>query len=520
MPRLSLKTDSSFYRKIAMGAIGVRAVCADLASYGHDLVELERGSSESKIWKDVKRKRVRIPDLVCKKCGTRIECRAKNRPELSMSHTATVAERSWDYGMVDSDWIAFPICQPVKDKEEEWSSGQIKNFASYWNERNWILWHKAGKINYFTVNAFRSVPSDKSSTKGVTEGSETSITWSAIFSTRNGRVKQVSDEGIKVIRNSDNRPYTWKIKPGQMSRVIPGQIVEECQILASGMPILTDKDLTCPGTLPDGLIQRLLDSRERTQRFTGIKLAKLHGFTDYREKVHEVVDDREEDIYVRLEGASYLSSICEVSTKTQFMPFLSDADLQNRLEAVITLGETETEESTEILGDILNDPSQAGFMRSASAWSLGKIGTERAQKLLVNAFTDINKDLREDALENIITLGNTSLNVLLDGIRRNDEDIAAGCAEAIRQCDFIPISALENLASYLERNGQDEVSSRWIVWLLGQMPIEPLVPAIARLQDSKPELHYAMSVLWSFVNSWISKHWEMGPWLKEYINDE
>ncbi len=184
------------------------------------------------------------------------------------------------------------------------------------------------------------------------------------------------------------------------------------------------------------------------------------------------------------------------------------------------MGETKTEESTEILGDILNDSSQPGFMRSASAWSLGKIGTERAQRLLVNAFTDMNKDLREDALENIISLGATSLNVLLDGLRQNDEDIAAGCAEAIRQCNSIPISMLENLASDLERNGPDEVSSRWIVWLLGQIPVEPLVPSIARLQDTKPELHYAMSVLWSFVNSWISKHWEMGPWLKEYVKDD
>ena len=149
-------------------------------------------------------------------------------------------------------------------------------------------------------------------------------------------------------------------------------------------------------------------------------------------------------------------------------------------------------------------------MRSASAWSLGKIGTERAQRLLVNAFTDMNKDLREDALENIISLGATSLNVLLDGLRQNDEDIAAGCAEAIRQCNSIPISMLENLASDLERNGPDEVSSRWIVWLLGQIPVEPLVPSIARLQDTKPELHYAMSVLWSFVNSWISN---IGKWV-------
>jgi predicted transcriptional regulator with HTH domain len=218
-----------------------------------------------------------------------------------MSHTVTDAERFWDYGMVDTDWVAFPICQPVK--KEEWSSGQIKGLASYWNERNWILWHKVGKINYFTVKAFRSVPSDTSNTKGVTEGSETSITWGATFSTMHGEVEHISSEkGIKVVSNSGRRPHTWKIKPNQMCQVVPGQTIEECQILASGMPVLNDQELTCSGSLSDGLIQRLLNSREKPQRFTGIKLAKVNGFGEYCEKIREIVEDQEEDIYVRLEG--------------------------------------------------------------------------------------------------------------------------------------------------------------------------------------------------------------------------
>ena len=104
--------------------------------------------------------------------------------------------------------LLFLICQLVKDKEEEWSSGQIKGFSSYWNERSWILWHKVGKVNYFTVKVFRSVPSDKSNTKGVTEGSETSITWSAAFSTMNGSAGDVSEKGIKIIPSSGNRPLS------------------------------------------------------------------------------------------------------------------------------------------------------------------------------------------------------------------------------------------------------------------------------------------------------------------------
>ena len=82
MARLALKPDSSFFRKIAIGAIGTRAVVDDLAAHGHQVDELERGSTDTKLWKDVKRKRVRIPDLVCRCCGLRIESRAKTKAEL------------------------------------------------------------------------------------------------------------------------------------------------------------------------------------------------------------------------------------------------------------------------------------------------------------------------------------------------------------------------------------------------------------------------------------------------------
>ena len=106
----SFKSDSSFFHKIAMGAVGSRAVKDELALHGHLVEELERGSLDAKIWKNVKRKRVRIPDLVCVSCGQRVEDRAKSTPTLSMSHSPTIPERRWDYGMVGDDLIATPIC--------------------------------------------------------------------------------------------------------------------------------------------------------------------------------------------------------------------------------------------------------------------------------------------------------------------------------------------------------------------------------------------------------------------------
>lgn len=145
MPRLALKPDSSFFRKIAMGAVGTRTVCDDLARRSHELVELERGSLDTKLWKDVKRKCVRIPDLVCRRCGIRVESRAKSKAELSVSHSVTDASRAWDFGMVDSDWIAFPVCEGIG--EEYWSNGRLGPESSYWHERNWVRWQAKPWIN-------------------------------------------------------------------------------------------------------------------------------------------------------------------------------------------------------------------------------------------------------------------------------------------------------------------------------------------------------------------------------------
>src|SRR6266850_3186955 len=174
MPRLALKPDSSFFRKIAHGAFGCRAVSSDLNAKGHALVELERGATDTKLWKDVKRKRVRIPDLVCTRCGLRVESKTKTKADLSMSHSAENS-RTWDFGMVDADLIAFPVCIPAK--EAYWSRGKLGDESSYWHEKNWIEWQLQGVINYFSRQALRTVPFVDRPRKGVTEGSEAIIAW-------------------------------------------------------------------------------------------------------------------------------------------------------------------------------------------------------------------------------------------------------------------------------------------------------------------------------------------------------
>lgn len=516
MPRLAFKPDASFFRKIAIGAVGARAVCADLDQYGHQMVELERGSTDTKLWKDVKRKRVRIPDLVCTHCGLRVESRAKTDAALSMSHSPTEDTRAWDFGLVDEDYIAFPVCTAVD--EDYWSAGRLGSGISYWHERNWVRWHSRRWINYFTTDAFRAAHPEKSSTKGVTEGSETSLVWGATFSSRIGTVTAVNGQTVTIQRDSDGHRHTWKIPIDKQIWVSPGEKVCNNQLIASAVrPVTTDR-LTCPGVLPPDHLMHLLASRERTQRFTGVKLARLRSDRYVEEQIQGIVNDREEDIYIRLEGVSYLCAICGRSSDNLFLPYLESTDPQTQLEAVIALGETATTDAITVLDGILDANDKPYFIRSAAAWSLGRIGEPDAARRLVRAFGDVDPDIREEALEAIVSIGGTAIPILLLGLRNADSDIAAGCAEALRQQQQLLLPVLDKVTEQL----YTEQPSPWLVWLVGQLPREHVGTAIAELQETSPKLHYAISILWSFIESWISRHWDVAhqPMLSAYgVND-
>jgi HEAT repeat protein len=505
MPRLAFKPDSSFFRKIVIGAVGTRTVAANLAAHGHELVELERGSLDTKLWKEVKRKRVRIPDLVCRICGLRVESRAKTKTELAMSHSEGDEARAWDFGMVDSDWIAFPICEAIDEKY--WSAGKLRDNSSYWHERNWIRWESRSHINYFTTREFRSTPASGTGRKGVTEGSETTLSWDAAFASGVAVVDTIEGQRLTVRRESDGRRQTRNLRAGLNVFVAQGDRVELNQVLAAVVRPLTVAELACPGRMPEDHIAHLLSSRERTQRFTGVKLARLRNDRAYREAVNDLANDDEEDIYIRLEAISYLASVCQASARELFAPYLTNPDNQTQLETVIALGEAATDEAVEVLSEILGDSDKPYFIRSAAAWCLSRVGRDEAAARLIEAFADVDVKIREEALEGIVAIGGPAIPILLAGLEETDNEIVAGCAEALRQQQPLEGEALSRVVKRLKQ----EKPSEWVVWLLGHLPREQVAASIADMQQSAPELHYAISVLWSFVDSWIARRWELNP---------
>lgn len=104
---MGFKEDADFARFVSMGAIGTAAVGRYLRDvHGHRPIELERYAMSNKVWQ-TKVKRLRLPDLVCVRCGRRFESRAKSKLGIVVSHSDKPG-REWNAGgMRPGDLYAF-----------------------------------------------------------------------------------------------------------------------------------------------------------------------------------------------------------------------------------------------------------------------------------------------------------------------------------------------------------------------------------------------------------------------------
>jgi hypothetical protein len=126
----SFKADDSFLEKVSIGAIGTQKVFEHLKAQGHTPIELERGSMSYKIWKKIKIKRIRVPDILLVNCGVRIESRAKTNLEITMSHSLSDQERGWDFGLKPNDFVALVSCEKNGEEPIDWHADDLVQYIS------------------------------------------------------------------------------------------------------------------------------------------------------------------------------------------------------------------------------------------------------------------------------------------------------------------------------------------------------------------------------------------------------
>lgn len=478
---VAFKNDESFLEKIAMGAIGTQRVFQDLRTQGHQPIELERGSTSYKIWKKVKIKRIRVPDILCVGCGRRIESRTKTELSISMSHSTANVERGWDFGLNDEDMVAFPVCARTGERPIDWVAAPLVQYVS-------VASLRAAK------NAGQTLAV---APKGAEEGFEQRLVWPSAVANFPGVVDEITNERIKYLRQPDGRTISMsRIQQGIVldPLVRPGDTVTAGQVLASVVPVTTN--FPCDRVANVRTYLRGLGSVSLSERYAAAKA--LSHFPPGRGSVEGLlrrIGDRAEHIYVKLESAATLARYGHEDGWAVIERCLGAGQAEPRLEAVIVLAEINSDRSLRLLQGVLTDRTQLPEIRAGAAWGLGELNSVHALEALVNSFMAQDEVIRVEAARSLARLARSHETSVLESFARATPETRPGIAWALGKAS----SNIEQLIPALTN-----VDARhWISYVVGTQDPRRYVEEIELLRGQDPEVYFAVTVLWKILNSWV-----------------
>lgn len=480
---MNFKTDWSFLDKITMGAIGARTVIQELNNCGHEVVELERYSTYNKIWA-TKIKRLRMPDLICLKCGKRIESRAKSKLEIKMSDTETNPDRRWNVGLRDEDLVAFISC---------YREGEI--------------WRSDGIVNLFEVKSL--IKAEKSSKLGAPkspgEGSERDRTWPSYTPTKSGIVTDIvktKDKYQLKLTYDNGKTQTYSLKTTKRNYncycVKGDRFVENASVLAG---TLSKKECNnCTSTRYDFLLD--IESEIKEIRYAGVKaLGYLKRTEEYVSALYNVVSG-EEDLRIKLEAFSSLVRLGE-DVWNDFHDFaLSQEDEAYKLEFVLMLGElNENDMAIQFLYEIAKDKSNFPELRAAAVWSL-RVCHENIDRIFDFALDDdeIVASHAIALLERNISIEDTDL--ILNKI--TDDVSGAVCAHILINAaiDYVQI-----VDKYITGSA---VVKKWLLFVVGMSGKGKYYDLIMRRKEIESEELKRIQQMWDFSEFMISADVQSG----------
>lgn len=482
MSKRAFKTDESFLEKISIGAIGTARVFDDLRTKGHFPIELERGSMSFKIWKKIKIKRVRVPDILCLYCGRRVESRAKTYLKITMSHSTSDPERGWDFGLADRDLIAFAKCSKSGGRPIDWNADELVQYSYVKDMR------KALHEN--------QVISEKP--KGATEGFEARLTWPSGIANFEGIVSEIGENYLKYKRIDDKRTIRLSLKRNNITLsplVDVGSIVKKNQILASVVSVHDAPE--CEKEITETHFLNLTKSISLSDRYTATKALSYCKSAKSIGSLTERMNDETEHIYVRLEAASSLLKMRETVSIPFFEEVLKDQYLQNRLECVIILGEiNEVDQSRNMLIKTLFDEKQHPEIRAGAAWALGELRDREPIEALVKVFDNANMGIRIEAARALVKLNEKFSQDTIALIKKGNEFQRAGISWALSKSGNFSISDLLPVMV-------DDETRKWVSWIIGTQKEEKYIAGIEQLKKKDPEVYFAVTVLWKVMSSWV-----------------
>lgn len=477
----AFKTDESFLEKVAIGVTATRRTIEDLLRQGHEVLELERGATSLKIWKELKTKRVRMADLLCLRCGHRVESRGKTKLEITMSHSRANPERAWNAGLDDRDLVALVACEKTGAGATEWRASDLVQYVPVGSMRQAF---QAGQV---ATNA----------RKGVQEGSEVRVTWPAVVAERPGVVESVNEESLVVRYDGADRATRKQLRRKRATlspAVAPEERFTSSRILAAAVPVLTS--FACPGGAHVGTYLELARSTSPLDRYAAVKA--LGRFSEGRasEMLAGRLRDGREEIYVRLEAGAALIRRGETAALRIFEETLRDEYPQRRLEAVIVLAEAPVPAAVSLLLAVLADHDQATEVRAGAAWALGAVAGTEALEALIGSFRALETRIRVEAARALAKLARRHLREVVERLPGGGPEERPGIAWAVSKAGgFMPAE----LAGLLV----DEDARHWVAYIVGTQDQAGMMAGIEDLARRDPEVYFAVTVLWKILSSWV-----------------
>ncbi|MCY3889528.1 MAG: hypothetical protein OXG50_06480 [bacterium] len=258
---MGFKEDADFARFVSVGAIGTAAVANHLENqFDHRLIELERYAMANKVWQ-TKVKRLRLPDLLCVRCGLRVESRAKSKLKIMLSHSESPGRKWDDGGMRDEDLFAFLLADINHDPPH------------------------CGPPIFFTTAALRASISNakQSAPKAASEGSEITLTWPCWVPAKRGRFVHVDNKDRIVFEGEDGKVQRyWHWRNWTSPRFVysnPGDFFQGDEKVLAGV-VAQESSPVCSDDSWD--LVTALHSSDLVERYAAIKAA---GATEHRELV-------------------------------------------------------------------------------------------------------------------------------------------------------------------------------------------------------------------------------------------
>ena len=483
----NFKSDDSFLRKLAVGAAGTNATIDRLKAMGFNPIELERGSTGFKIWKKIKIKRVRVPDILCLNTGLRFEFRGKTKLEISMSHSLNDPKRAWDAGMRDDDFVSIVVFEQDDNSPIELKQVSPVHFVSVKDMRKAFT---AGQVSI-------------TQPKGVEEGSEIRVMWtcaaanqrSVVFAVEHGRISLTS---IPEARRQSIQLNRSKGKITLLPQVNAGDTVEANQIVAAVVPVNTK--LRCPTSVSEAYFVDKLTSVNLSERYAAAKALRYKGYTTAKPVLEARMTDADEDIYVQLEAAAALAAYDDQNgwefMENKLRSPVMTVPLETQLETVIVASEIPKSRSEQLLIEVLRDSQRDDELRAGAAWALGQFASATSATALVDTFNSSPLEIKVEAARALLRIAEPQIPHLIDLLKNGDPAKRDGLSWVLaRTGKFDPSDIVV---------GADENLKKWLSYIVGYGKDKFVQGNVEAICKADPQVYFAASVLWQIVASWVN----------------